>query len=172
MNTKPIFGRGGLRKQSAKGPKARLLQLRGEDGGAVAVEFAILAPIFLMLAVAVMVFAVYFTTLIGVIHSANEGARASVRGVTTADRQARALARIQQISPTCMAASSSSGPCTVSFIATPAADQTFSVRVSYRVSDFNFGWFYDLFSLATDASLSQPSNIGYTATIGNGGYGV
>ena len=59
---------------------------RTKEDGAAAVEFAILAPLLLLMAFGIM----YFGLLFGISHSlqlaAAEATRASVRGVTTAER--------------------------------------------------------------------------------------
>jgi Flp pilus assembly protein TadG len=138
------------------------------DDGIVALEFALVAPIFLLLVMGTMVFALYFGTLVAVVHGATEGARASVRGMTTTERTQLSSARIQKILGNgCIVGGTA---CSVSYPA--AADTTtFKVRVQYDLSTFNFQWFFNLLDFATGMSGSTaPATIGHTVTIGTGGY--
>lgn len=70
--------------------------LRNERGIA-ALEFALLAPALLMLVFAVMVYSLYFSTLMGVRQAAVEGARAAVAGLSTTERSQLARDRAQAV---------------------------------------------------------------------------
>src|ERR1700712_1681759 len=75
----------------------RMLRRAKSDAGVVALEFALIVPLFLLLIFATMAFALYFATFVAVIHGANEGARASVGGISTVERGALAKASVQSI---------------------------------------------------------------------------
>jgi Flp pilus assembly protein TadG len=55
--------------------------------GAMAAEFAMVAPLFLALTFGVATFGTYFAGLIAVTNAAAEGARASVAGLSNSERQ-------------------------------------------------------------------------------------
>src|SRR5690606_11021893 len=69
----------------------------GRETGAVALEFAIVAPLFFMLLIAILVYGIYFTVWIGVTGAAQEGARASVAGLSPAERKALAVNTVNKI---------------------------------------------------------------------------
>lgn len=141
---------------------------RGEDG-VVAVEFALLSPLFLALILGTMVMSLYFATTIAISHAATEGARASVRGVSTATRGALAQARVATIltayQPIITPANA---------VVTPAVGPTattFQVTVAYPLTDGTVAWFFQVLAFATGtATLSGPTTISRTVVIGNGGY--
>lgn len=56
------------------------------DQGVSAIEFAIIAPVFMVFTFGVIVYGFYFATLIGLEQAVAEGARAAVRGLTTQER--------------------------------------------------------------------------------------
>jgi Flp pilus assembly protein TadG len=56
------------------------------DEGVAAVEFAIIAPVFLMILFGIIVYGIYFATWIAVTEAASEGARAAVAGLSAAER--------------------------------------------------------------------------------------
>ena len=56
-----------------------------------ALEFALVAPVFLMLAVGILTFGLYFGALIAVTNAAAEGARASVAGLNDTERGSLAM---------------------------------------------------------------------------------
>src|SRR3546814_8901086 len=49
------------------------------EAGVAAIEFALIAPIFLILMFGIVVYGFYFGTCIALAHAASEGARASIR---------------------------------------------------------------------------------------------
>src|ERR1700712_5551199 len=75
----------------------RTLRRAKSDAGVVALEFALIVPLFLLLIFGTMAFALYFATFVAVIHGANEGARASVAGMSDAERYTLAQARVQYV---------------------------------------------------------------------------
>lgn len=116
-----------------------------------------------------MVMSLYFATAIAVSHAATEGARASVRGVSTATRDTLARARVTTIltaySPIIAPASA-----VVTSAAGPAAS-TFQVTVAYPLTDGNVAWFFRVLAYATGTGAqAAPATITRTVVIGNGGY--
>jgi|SRR6185503_9936078 Flp pilus assembly protein TadG len=74
-----------------------LQRLRRESGGASAIEFAIVAPIFFILVFGIVVYGYYFGSLSLVHHIAYESARASVSGLTDDERAVLAQARADEL---------------------------------------------------------------------------
>jgi Flp pilus assembly protein TadG len=136
------------------------------DAGVVALEFALISPLFLLLIFATMAFALYFATFVAVIHGANEGARASVAGMSDTERGTLASAKIQYVfggySPLL-------NPAHVVVTSSAPMAGMFKVTVSYPLSDFNFGAYYTLLKLVSP-SATRPTTIGYSVTIADGGY--
>src|SRR3546814_11537842 len=65
--------------------------------GVAAIEFALIAPIFLILMFGIVVYGFYFGTCIALAHAASEGARASVAGITAGERANFAEAQVRAI---------------------------------------------------------------------------
>lgn len=105
--------------------------IRSQDGMA-ALEFALLAPALLMLVFAIIVYSLYFSTLMGVRHAAAEGARAAMAGLSLQERTTLATARAQAVIDNYGALLSSGGPSTIT--ATPDGSGLFTVRVSHNLS--------------------------------------
>jgi Flp pilus assembly protein TadG len=71
-----------------------LLRRLGTDAsGSSAIEFAIVAPVFLMLTFGIVIYGYYFATMAALNHIAYEAARATIAGFTDAERNALAQAR-------------------------------------------------------------------------------
>ncbi len=107
----------------------------GADDGIAAVEFAIIAPVFLAILLGIIVYGIYFTTWIAVTQIASESARAAVAGLTPAESQSIAATRFQtglaNYAPMLSAQNAA--------LTFPAASAgTFSVAVSYDFSVFGF----------------------------------
>lgn len=81
------------------GPAARAAAGAGgkRDAGVAAIEFAILAPVFLLLVFAIIIYGAYFATTIAVVGAASEGARASVAGLSVAERQSLATGAVENV---------------------------------------------------------------------------
>jgi len=137
------------------------------DEGAVAVEFALVVPLFLLLIFGTMVFAFYFATYVAVIHGANEGARASVGGINDAERGTLAAARVRYVF---------SGytplldPLHAVIATQPGATGYYKVTVSYPISEFGFGVFYTLLGAVSGQPTTAPTTVGYSVIVANGGY--
>ncbi len=67
---------------------------RGPESGAVAVEFAILGPVFLVMMIGVMVWGQYFWISHAVQQLANDSARAALAGLDATEREALARATL------------------------------------------------------------------------------
>lgn len=69
-------------------PRSR--KVRGAESGAVAVEFAILGPVFLVMFLGIMVWGQYFWIAHAVQQLANDAARAALAGLDGAERESLA----------------------------------------------------------------------------------
>lgn len=147
----------------------RPADLRTCTKGAVAVEFALVAPVFLLLVLGTMVFAIYFATFVAVIHGASEGARASIGGLSNAERATLARNRVtflfEGYRPLLDPARA-----TVSTRATTSGTPSYRVSVSYPVSDFGFDWFFGFMNAVGGTSQNAPTTVSYAVTVANGGY--
>ncbi|WP_162987086.1 TadE/TadG family type IV pilus assembly protein [Sphingomonas paeninsulae] len=144
-----------------------MLRHWSSDAGVVALEFALIVPFFLLLIFGTMVFALYFATFVAVIHGANEGARASVGGISDVERGQLAVARVQYIFT---AYSPLLKPALVNVQTQAVPGAMFKVTVQYPLNDFKFGAFYNLLTAVGKGNAAQPQKIGYSVTIANGGY--
>ncbi len=68
-----------------------------DRSGAAAVEFAIVGPLFFMVLIGIMLFGIYFGTVHSIQQIAAEAARASVQGLTEAERAALAQNQVKSI---------------------------------------------------------------------------
>ena len=59
---------------------------RPGNAGTAALEFGLVAPVFMMLVIGVLTFGLYFGALIAVTNAAAEGARASIAGLNDTER--------------------------------------------------------------------------------------
>lgn len=146
-----------------------MLERWSSDTGVVALEFALIVPLFLLLIFATMVFALYFATFVAVIHSANEGARASIGGISDTERGQLAAARIQLIFSSY---SPLLNPAHAIVTTSGTAGATFKVTVKYPISEFapNFAPYYALFASVSGRQAVRPTTVGYSVTVANGGY--
>ncbi|HEV2082111.1 MAG TPA: TadE/TadG family type IV pilus assembly protein [Brevundimonas sp.] len=143
-------------RRKADAMAARLHALRHDRGGASAVEFAIVAPIFLLLLCGICVYSVWFVLAIGVQSLAVEGARASLAGLDDAERRALAVAHVRS-----HAADAGLAPARLTQVVTVAPDAT-RVTVRFDASD------HPVMALKT-LIPSPPSTIERTAVVsGNG----
>ena len=134
------------------------------DEGVVAVEFALVAPLFMLLIFGTMVFALYFATFVAVIHGASEGARASVAGLSDTERGTLATARVQYVfsgyAPLL-------NPAHVTIRTQAANAGLYKVTVTYPISDFQLGAFYNFIA---GGAAGAPTTVGYSVIVANGGY--
>lgn len=158
MNTRfPLDGSGRLRRAAS-------------DRGAVAVEFALVAPLFLLLLFGTMIFAIYFATFVAVIHGAAEGARSSIAGLTNAERDELARARVQALMQAYQPLLNPARATVTTQPITAGSSPSYRVSVAYPVSDFGFGWFYGFMNAVSGGSESAPQTVSYSVTVANGGY--
>lgn len=68
----------------------------GDESGVSAIEFAIVFPIFLIVVIGLIVYAIYFGTVHSVQQLAAEAARASVAGLSAEERSALARQHVQR----------------------------------------------------------------------------
>jgi len=101
--------------------------------GASAVEFGIVAPIFILIVVGILVYGIYFGTALSVSQIAAESARASVAGLDNAERQQLALQRADYM----VESNGFLSPDRMSIVAAPDPEQakTFVVQITYDASE-------------------------------------
>lgn len=110
----------------------RPCHLPGCEKGMAALEFAVLAPVLLMLVFSVIVYSIYFTALYGVRQASSEGARAALAGLSSTERVSLAEARAEEVAESFRAIVGGTSPFVVS-TAEEGAD-VFTVTVSYDMS--------------------------------------
>ncbi len=132
------------------------------DSGVAAVEFAIIAPVFLMLIFGIMIYGIYYTTWIAVTQAASEGARASVAGLTNDERNALATGMVQSVL-TSYAPFLDFSKATVSTSSPSSAPDTYQVSVSYNIFGDSLSNLAGLLPIPSGA----PSA---TIIVSNGGY--
>ena len=104
-------------------------RMRGDERGAVAVEFALVVPLLLMVIFAIVEFGLIYNAQIQVTAAAREGARAAALGAPLADSRATAVAAAPALSPALTAANVSVTPATCA----PGTNVTVSI-VDYRLN--------------------------------------
>lgn len=131
---------------------------RGAESGAVAVEFAILGPVFLILMIGTMVWGQYLWTAHAVQQLANDSARAALAGLDATERES--LARTTLANEVADYANLRPAAATVS-----VDDRTdrLTVSVSYDTSGASFRMFSDLIP-------APPAMVKRQATVRLGGY--
>ncbi len=77
-------------------PAIRVLPAIRSDSGVAAIEFAIVAPVFFLMVFGLLCYAIYFGMVHSVQQLAADAARASVAGITAAERASIAQSNIQQ----------------------------------------------------------------------------
>ncbi len=144
-----FIGKSGLRKFVA-----------GRDG-AIAVEFALIAPVFLMIVFGILIYGSYLAIIHGVQQLAAEAARSSVAGLNEAERSSLANAYVAGnvnayplIDPTYLS---------VNAATSPSDANVFVVTVNYDASRMF------LYSLPTFVPAPSPA-IARSAAIPRGGY--
>lgn len=138
--------------------------------GAVALEFALVAPLFLLLIFGTMIFALYFATFVAVIHGSAEGARASIGGFTDAERSQLARARVTALLTGYQPLLDPARATVTTQPATTGGRPGYRVAVAYPVSEFGFGWFFSFLNAVGDGGQSAPQTVSYAVTVANGGY--
>ena len=158
-----------LRKASAqlqRSPTWRLLRRKlprdlRDRSGVAAIEFAIVGPLFFMVLLGVLIFAIYFGTVHSVQQLAAEAARATVQGLTDTERA--------QLAQTQVSSAVGSYPLidpnylTVSAAASPSDANLFNVSISYDASRSIVFAFEGLIPM-------PPRTIARSAVVRRGGY--
>lgn len=132
-----------------------------DRSGAAAIEFAIVGPLFFMVLLGVLIFAIYFGTVHSVQQLVAEAARATVQGLTEAERTELAQNQVKSIvgsypliDPNYL---------TVSAATSPGDANLFNVSISYDASRSIVFAFEGLIPM-------PPKTIARSAVVRRGGY--
>lgn len=132
-----------------------------DRSGVAAIEFAIVGPLFFMVLLGVLIFAIYFGTVHSVQQLAAEAARATVQGLTTAERAELAQNQVKSIvgsypliDPNYL---------TVTAVTSPSDANLFNVSISYDASRSIVFAFEGLIPM-------PPKTIARSAVVRRGGY--
>jgi Flp pilus assembly protein TadG len=128
-----------------------------------AVEFALVAPVLLMMIFAVIVYSVYFSAFLGVRQAAAEGARAAMAGMSNGERSSLAIARATTV---LSGYGALTGVPVTSIKITTAAQQAtglLKVTVSYDISTSPIMRYGTLLPLPAKTIISE-------ITVANGSY--
>jgi Flp pilus assembly protein TadG len=128
--------------------------------GASAIEFALVVPIFLTLVFGIVVYGFYFATLNAVNHIAYEAARASVTGLTDAERTSLATARATALMGTYGALLD---PAAMTIQAAPDGTGVFAVTVTNQFTALGLGTISAFLPMppSTQTATVQMSRGGY-----------
>lgn len=75
--------------------RIRLCQFPGDRSGTSAIEFAIIAPVFILIMIGILAYGIYFGAAHSVAQLAADAARASVAGLSDAERQRLVQGHVQ-----------------------------------------------------------------------------
>lgn len=106
-----------------------------DDEGTSSIEFALVASILLTILFGTFVYGHYFAVRIALVHAASEGARASVAGLTDAERETYARQAVQDTLSTYGNFIPAAG---ISVQTTPAASR-FQVQVAFDFDRLGYG---------------------------------
>jgi Flp pilus assembly protein TadG len=132
------------------------------DEGTAAIEFALVAPVFLAILFGIIVYGIYFTTWIAVTEAASEGARASVAGLSAAERTSLATAQVTKFIGYYAPLLNSSHATVVAQAAPGSSGGAFQVSITYDLTSWGFGSLSALVPVPT----AKPTA---TVTVSNGG---
>jgi len=132
-----------------------------DRSGLAAIEFAIVGPLFFIVLLGVLIFAIYFGTVHSVQQIAAEAARATVQGLTEAERAA--LAKNQVTSIVGSYPLIDPNYLTVSAATSPGDANLFNVSISYDASRSIVFAFEGLIPM-------PPKTIARSAVVRRGGY--
>jgi Flp pilus assembly protein TadG len=128
-------------------------RLRRSEGGLAAVEFALIAPILLMLIFGIILYSLYFSAYMSIRVAAAEGARAAVMGLSTAERTTLATARVNQVVAAYRPLLGTAGTPTI--VAASAGAGLFRVSVTYDISGSPIMGYATLLPMPTPILQSQ-----------------
>jgi len=138
----------------------RVNEFLEHKGGASAIEFALVVPIFLTLVFAIIVYGSYFASL-GIINQiASEAARATVTGLTDAERQSLATQRATALVTSYGAVLNTA---TVVVQAAPTSAGAFAVTVSQQFNALGLGNISAILPM-------PPTQQSATVEVARGGY--
>ncbi len=145
-----------------KHPRLPSRSRRTARSGTAALEFALVAPAFMMITLGILTFGLYFGSLIAVTNAAAEGARASVAGLNDTERGSLATQAAQTTFAT-YAPFLMQNYMSVSTQADPKNAKRFQVSVTY---DFNS---FDILKVSSLVPLpvQKPS---ITVSVADAGY--
>jgi Flp pilus assembly protein TadG len=132
-----------------------------DHSGVAAIEFAIVGPLFFMVLLGVLIFAIYFGTVHSVQQLAAEAARATVQGLTEAERTQ--LAQNQVTSIVGSYPLLDPNYVTVAAATSPSDPNLFNVSISYDASRSIVFAFEGLIPM-------PPRTIARSAVVRRGGY--
>lgn len=129
------------------------------ERGAAGMEFVVIGTLFLMLFFGIIVYGIYFFSLIGITNAASEAARAAVAGLSASERIALAQAQATRVlaayGPIISAANA-----TVTAGASPTNSNDFQVTIAYNFASLGLSGLS-----VVPIPNSSPS---ITVTVGNG----
>jgi Flp pilus assembly protein TadG len=146
-----------IRRPASKSSSQRLARC---NKGLAAVEFALIAPVLLMLIFGIIIYSLYFCVYMGIRVATAEGARAAVMGLSSAERSTLAKARVAEV---LAAYRPLTGTGTPLVVATPLGAGLFQVRVTYDISDSPIMNYASLLPMPTAILRSE-------ITVSNGSY--
>jgi Flp pilus assembly protein TadG len=133
----------------------------GDRSGVAAIEFAIVGPLFFLVLLGILIFAIYFGTVHSVQQIAAEAARATVQGLTEAERTQLAKSQVASIvasypliDPTYLSVSAATSPNDANL---------FNISISYDASRSIVFAFEGLIPM-------PPKTIARSAVVRRGGY--
>jgi len=139
----------GANQPHPAGRRHNILHRLMDRRGIAAVEFAFVAPLFLLLVFGIIIYGFYFATYIAVAHAAAEGARASVAGLTEAERRLFAVNQVDAVFAR-YAPLLSSDDAHLAVDASQLDARNFKVTVSYDLADRHFSLFAPLLPLPSE----------------------
>lgn len=139
----------------------RFRRFRACNGGASAVEFAMIAPLFLMLVFGIVIYGSYLAVVYGVQQLTAAAARSSIAGLSDAERSSLATSYVTSNAGSYPLLSASN--LTVNAAASPGNANVFVVTVNYNASGL---FIYTLPSFVP----APPTTIVSSAAIPRGGF--
>jgi Flp pilus assembly protein TadG len=152
---------GQQQKQSMAAGGGLFHKFQRERGGAAAVEFAIVASIFLTIVLGILAYGLYFGTAHGVAQLAADAARASVAGLSDIERTSLATAHVTRNAPDFVLLKSDK--ITIEAAASPNDANQFQVILHYDASNLPIWFMSGLVPL-------PAKTITRSASIKRGGY--
>ncbi|MET0337840.1 MAG: TadE/TadG family type IV pilus assembly protein [Caulobacter sp.] len=130
-----------------------------DEEGSAAVEFALIAPILLLILMGIMVAGIHLAALLAVSNTAMEAARATIPGMNAAERRSLATARADTL---LAAYEPFLNDDDAQIVADPSGTNAFSVQITYDMEKFAVGRMAGM--------MGMPTTITRTAVVANGGY--